>query len=102
MRSLYYEYALNVLAILIFVEIAFRERFYQKSSEQINSWFAYCIVVNIFFLGTLVLDWVILGFKRSFQRHPRVATETITQLLLPVRVCTACSRVRSSAYRVSQ
>ena len=37
--------------------------------------------MNLFFLFTLIVDWIYLGFFDSFSKHPRVFTETIAQLL---------------------
>lgn len=77
MRSIIYEYVLNVISILQIVELAFRLEYYDTNLAQANRWVLGQVVVNIFFLVTLILDWLILGLKQSYSRHPRVFAETL-------------------------
>lgn len=65
-RSLWYEYILNIIALLQFVEIAFRETFYSINKDQITVWFIFQATVNSIFMVTLILDWAFLGLMRSF------------------------------------
>jgi hypothetical protein len=37
--------------------------------------------LNLFFLFTLIIDWIYLGFSDSYSKHPRVFTETVSQVL---------------------
>jgi Ion transport protein len=39
------------------------------------------VILNSFFLVTLLLDWYALGLKNSYFRHPRVSTETISNIV---------------------
>jgi hypothetical protein len=61
------------------LELAFRLEYYDTNLTQAYRWVVAQVAVNIFFLVTLVLDWLILGFKQSYSRHPRVFSETLAQ-----------------------
>eukprot|EP00347_Sterkiella_histriomuscorum_P013051 403366203 len=76
-RSLEYEYIMNFIGILQFMELAFRDTFYSVNNNQINIWFIVQISINMLFLATLILDWIFLGLFRSYYKHPRVFVETI-------------------------
>ena len=65
-RSLKYEYVFNTLAILQFLDIATKEYFYLFHIEDVDVWFKVQTVLNMIFLATLVLDWMVLGFGSSF------------------------------------
>ncbi|CDW71336.1 two-pore calcium channel [Stylonychia lemnae] len=85
-RSLNYEYVLNIIAIFQFSEIAFRDRFYSDSSEQIDIWLTIQTIINFFFSITLILDWIYLGLQRSYQKHPRVLVETLCLIFFIVGI----------------
>lgn len=80
-RSIKYEYVLNLAAILLLMELPFRLTFYDTTAAQITTWMTFQICVNAVFLLTLVLDWWALGFFSSYSKHPRVFAETVAQIL---------------------
>lgn len=61
----------------MFTEIAFNEVFYDNMINWIDGWIIVQISINSFFALTLIIDWVFLGFKASFTKHPRVPAETL-------------------------
>jgi hypothetical protein len=80
-RSINYEYILNILAIIQFLEIAIKEQYYTHTIEQVEIWFIFQIIVNVIFLISLLMDLCVLGFVKGFSSHPRVFTEFLSQLI---------------------
>jgi hypothetical protein len=84
--SINYELTLNIICILMFTEISFNEALYDNMINSIDVWIIVQLSINCFFTLTLLLDWATFGIRASYSKHPRVAVETISQLIFIVAV----------------